>query len=88
MILRNHGLLVVGRTIPAAFNALWRLERACQVQVMALSCNTKLILPSTEILEKTFDKVKPRPERPNRNGDLALPALMRQLDRIDPSYRN
>ena len=88
MILRNHGLLVVGRTIPAAFNALWRLERACQVQVMALSCNTKLILPSTEILERTFDKVRPRPERPNRNGDLAWPALLRQLDRVDPSYRN
>ena len=88
MILRNHGLLVVGRTIPAAFNALWRLERACQVQVMALSCNTKLILPSSEILEKTFDKVRPRPDRPNRNGDLAWPALMRQLDRIDPSYRS
>jgi ribulose-5-phosphate 4-epimerase/fuculose-1-phosphate aldolase len=88
MILRNHGLLVVGRTIPAAFNALWRLERACQVQVMALSCNTKLILPSTEILEKTFDKVRPRPDKPNRNGDLAWPALLRQLDRVDPSYRN
>jgi len=88
MILRNHGLLAVGRTIPAAFNALWRLERACQVQVMALSCNTKLMLPSSEILEKTFDKVRPRPDKPNRNGDLAWPALMRQLDRIDPSYRN
>jgi ribulose-5-phosphate 4-epimerase/fuculose-1-phosphate aldolase len=88
MILRNHGLLAVGSTIPATFNALWRLERACQVQVMALSCNTKLILPSTEILEKTFDKVRPRPDKPNRNGDLAWPALMRQLDRIDPSYRN
>jgi ribulose-5-phosphate 4-epimerase/fuculose-1-phosphate aldolase len=46
MILRNHGLLVVGRTVSAAFNVLFRLGRACQVQVMALSCNTKLIYPS------------------------------------------
>ena len=45
MILRNHGLLVVGQTIPAAFNVLFRLERACQTQVMALSCNTKLTYP-------------------------------------------
>jgi len=88
MILRNHGLLVVGRTIPSAFNVLYRFERACEVQVMALSCNTKLTIPSTEILEKTFDKVKPRVDRPNRNGDLAWPALLRKLDRIDPSYRN
>ena len=88
MILRNHGLLVVGRTIPAAFNLLYRMERSCEVQVMALSCNTKLIIPSTEILEKTFDKVKPRVDKPNRNGDLAWPALLRKLDRVDPSYRN
>src|SRR6202035_4459375 len=71
MILRNHGLLVVGRTIPAAFNLLYRMERACEVQVMALSCNTKLIYPPQEVLEATFDKVNPRPNLPNRNGDLA-----------------
>ena len=87
-ILRNHGLLVVGRTIASAFNVLFRLERACQVQVMALSCNTKLTIPATDILEKTFDKVRPRVERPNRNGDLAWPALLRKLDRVDPSYRD
>jgi len=88
MVLRNHGLLVVGRTVPAAFNLLYRMERACEVQVMALSCNTKLTIPSTEILEKTFDKVKPRLDKPNRNGDLAWPALLRKLDRVDSSYRN
>ena len=88
MILRNHGLLVVGRTIPATFNLLYRMERACEVQVMALSCNTKLTIPSTEILEKTFDRVRPWPDKPNRNGDLAWPALLRKLDRVDTSYRN
>ena len=88
MILRNHGLLVVGRTIAATFNLLYRMERACEIQVMALSCNTKLIIPSTQILEETFDKVKPRVDRPNRNGDLAWPAMLRKLDRVDPSYRN
>jgi ribulose-5-phosphate 4-epimerase/fuculose-1-phosphate aldolase len=88
MILRNHGLLVVGRTIPATFNLLYRLERACEVQVMALSCNTKLVYPPQDVLEATFDKVKPRVDRPNRNGDLAWPALLRKLDRVDPSFRN
>src|SRR2546430_8682575 len=43
MGLRNHGLLVGGRTIPAAFNVLFRLRRACQVPIIALSCNTKLL---------------------------------------------
>jgi ribulose-5-phosphate 4-epimerase/fuculose-1-phosphate aldolase len=88
MILRNHGLLVVGRTVPAAFNVLFRLERACQVQIMALSCNTKLTYPPQEVLQETYDKMRPRIDRPARNGDLAWPALLRKLDRADPSYRN
>jgi ribulose-5-phosphate 4-epimerase/fuculose-1-phosphate aldolase len=88
MILRNHGLLVVGRTIPAAFNVLFRLERACQVQVMALSCNTKLIYPPQNILEDTYERMQPKPGRSARTGDLAWPALLRKLDRTDSSYRN
>ena len=83
MILRNHGLLVVGRTVPAAFNLLFRLERACETQVMALSCNTKLIYPPQDVLEETYDKMKPRAEPRRRNGELAWPALLRKLDRID-----
>ena len=73
MVLRNHGLLVVGRTIPATFNLLYRMERACEVQVMALSCNTKLVYPPQDVLEKTFDKVKPRAEsaQPQRRPRLA-----------------
>ncbi len=73
MVLRNHGLLVVGRTIPATFNLLYRMERACEVQVMALSCNTKLVYPPQDVLEKTFDKVKPRarPAQPQRRTGLA-----------------
>ena len=88
MILRNHGLLVVGRTVPGAFSILYRMERACEIQVMALSCNTKLIYPPRDVLQATFDKVRPDPNKPNRNGDLAWPALLRKLDRVDTSYRN
>ena len=41
---------------------LYRLERACEVQVMAMAANTKLVLPSKEILEETYDKMQPKPE--------------------------
>jgi hypothetical protein len=67
---------------------LFRLERACQVQVMALSCNTKLVYPSQSILEDTYQRMQPKPGQSARNGDLAWPALLRKLDRTDPSYRN
>jgi hypothetical protein len=55
---------------------------------MALSCNTKLIYPPQNILEDTYERMQPKPGRSTRNGNLAWPALLRKLDRADPSYRN
>ncbi len=90
MILRNHGLLVCGGSVGDAFNLLWRMERSCQTQVMALSCNTKLVFPPAEVVEKTFEKQSSRRERkPNEIRIVsAWPALLRKLDRIDPSYKD
>ena len=85
MILRNHGLLATGASIPEAFNNIFRLERACQLQVMALSCNTELSLPQRDVVEETNHLFKPGVRR--RLGLLEWPALLRKLDGIDPSYR-
>ena len=59
MILRNHGLLTVGASIAEAFNGMFRLERACQVQVAALSCNTELSVPSAEVVEASWRLYQP-----------------------------
>jgi len=89
MILRNHGLLVAGRSVGDAFSLLYRLERACQVQVMAMSCNTELTAPPPAVMERTFETFHSRRAHdPAFNGDLAWAGLLRRLDRTDPSYRN
>ena len=89
MILRNHGLLVGGRTVGDAFSLLYRLERACQVQFMAMSCNTELTAPPPAVMERTFETFHSRRTHdPAFNGDLAWAGLLRRLDRTDPSYRN
>ena len=85
MILRNHGLLVVGASIPEAFNNIFRLERACQLQVTALSCNTELSMPPKDLIQATNKLYLPGVRR--RFGLLEWPALLKKLDRIDPSYR-
>ena len=85
MILRNHGLLVVGASIAEAFNSLFRLERACQVQVAALSCNVPIKLPPQEVIDASWLQYQPGVRR--RFGLLEWPALLKKLDRIDPSYR-
>jgi ribulose-5-phosphate 4-epimerase/fuculose-1-phosphate aldolase len=86
MILRNHGLLVTGASIAEAFNNLFRLERACQLQVMALSCNTKLVMPPAEAVAETNRLFMPTGDR--RRGLLEWPALLKRLDKIDPSFRD
>jgi ribulose-5-phosphate 4-epimerase/fuculose-1-phosphate aldolase len=85
MILRNHGLLVVGASIAEAFNNIFRLERACQLQVTALSCNTELAMPPKDLIEATNKLYLPGVRR--RFGLLEWPALLKKLDSIDPSYR-
>lgn len=53
MILRNHGLLAVGRHVAEAFHEIYFLERACQAQIQALAGGSKLIFPSTEVCDRT-----------------------------------
>ena len=85
MILRNHGLLVVGGSIPEAFYNIFKLERACQVQVAALSCNTELVMPPKKVVDESYRMYLPGTRRPF--GVLEWPALLKKLDRIDPSFR-
>ena len=85
MILRNHGLLSVGADIAQAFNAMYWLEMACRAQVDAMACNTELNLPAPAVIEKTAHQFKPQTRRPY--GVMEWPAMLRYLDRRDPSYR-
>jgi len=85
LILRNHGLLVVGGSIPEAFYNIFKLERACQVQIAALSCNVELVKPPQAVVDESYRMYLPKTRRPF--GVLEWPALLKKLDSIDPSYR-
>lgn len=89
MILRNHGLLTVGSTVAEAFLNLYRLERACQVQLDAAAAGTLRVLPDN-IAEKSAREIDEFSELESDNGVGAVEfaALMRKLDKIDPSYRD
>ncbi len=85
MILRNHGALTVGRTIGEAFNWMHRLELSCRAQLGTMGCNSPLVKVSDDILEETWNNYQPGTRRPY--GVMEWPALLRKLDRMDPSYR-
>jgi ribulose-5-phosphate 4-epimerase/fuculose-1-phosphate aldolase len=86
LILRNHGLLACGRTIPDAFNLVYWLEQACKVQVDALASGAELCMPSHELATRIAERYSP--DGPAQFAELEWKALLRQLDREDPSYRN
>ena len=86
LILRNHGLLTTGATIPEAFNAMHRLELSCKTQIAAMSCNTKLIQVPDDVVHETYMNFQPHVRRPF--GVMDWPALLRKLDRIDPGFRD
>lgn len=86
MVLRNHGLLTVAPSIPECFNNMYRLERACQVQVTTLSCNTELQFPPNEVVKYSNEQMRSGNRR--RYGLLEWPALLRKLDKVDTSYKN
>jgi ribulose-5-phosphate 4-epimerase/fuculose-1-phosphate aldolase len=86
MILRNHGLLACGRTIAETFNILYWLEMACKAQVDAMSSGAALAMPNQGVPEKTAHLYAPGVRRVY--GEMEWEAMLRQLDREDPSYRN
>jgi ribulose-5-phosphate 4-epimerase/fuculose-1-phosphate aldolase len=85
MILRNHGLLTAGATIAQAFNLMYWLEMACKIQLDALGSGKPLTQPSQPVIEKTYNLYQPHVRR--AFGELEWPAMLRYLDRRDPSYR-
>ena len=88
MILRNHGTLTVGATIADAFLRMYFLERACEAQVHMLSAGRdRLNNPPQGTPEKVKEQTDPR-GMAAVSQMLAWPALLRKLDRIDPSFRN
>jgi len=89
MILRNHGILTVGQSIPETFLRLYRLERACQIQVDAGSAGTMNVMPP-EVSARSGRDMDAFSERETNEGVGAVEfaALMRKLDKIDTSYRD
>jgi ribulose-5-phosphate 4-epimerase/fuculose-1-phosphate aldolase len=87
LILRNHGLLTCGRSIPEAFYNMWALQRSCEVQVACDATGKNIIPVSDEILAKA-EQLMTIQSAGTPAGQLEFSALVRLIDKIDPSYKN
>jgi ribulose-5-phosphate 4-epimerase/fuculose-1-phosphate aldolase len=82
LILQNHGLLAVGRTVAEAFYRTYYLEQACRIQVAAQSTGAPLHVPSPERIARTYTQFAEEADK----GELVWAALRRKLDREQPDY--
>lgn len=85
MILRNHGLLTCGASVAEAFDLMYYLERACDIQIAASSGNAALRLAPPEVAARVAQQFKGLPYKARKTE---WKALLRMLDRTDPTYRN
>jgi ribulose-5-phosphate 4-epimerase/fuculose-1-phosphate aldolase len=84
LMLRNHGLLTVGRSVAEAFVSMYLMETACMIQVRAQAGGSRLVRIGQGIVDGAGDQW--RRVTHHTGGALAWPALRRRLDAIDPSY--
>jgi ribulose-5-phosphate 4-epimerase/fuculose-1-phosphate aldolase len=85
LVLRNHGLLTCGRGIADAFLAMYVFESACRIQIDA-QAGGPLIDVDPRIVHGVSESM--RVQTGGMGGAFVWPALIRKLDRLDPSYRD
>ena len=88
MIMHNHGLLSAGRTVAEAFYLLYTLENACKVQVDVMASGAEIVTPEDEVLVRLAEFGRPPDEGPDDLATRSWPALIRMLERQDPSYKD
>lgn len=86
LVLRNHGLLTVGRSIADAFLAMYTFENTCRIQIDAQAGGSELTEVDPRIVAGTREAM--RVQTSGLGGSFAWPALIRKLDRVDPSYKD
>ncbi len=86
VILRNHGLLAWGHTLPQTFALMWTLQRACEIQLATLSMGPAIPVPDAVAQKCARDALQF--DRHHGGGKDVFDALVRQVDRLDPSYQH
>jgi len=90
LFLRNHGIIAIGRTPGEAFMWCYRAERACRMQLAIQQAGVETVALPDEVIDETIERNRflNSPEGYRAIGVHEWPALLRKLDRIDPSYRS
>ncbi|WP_414015709.1 class II aldolase/adducin family protein [Limnohabitans sp.] len=86
LFMKNHGVVTIGDTVAQAYRRLYKLEKACQTQVLAMSTGKALNILGDEVIQRVL---QPSGNDRHPRGDrerLYFEANMRILDRLNPGY--
>ena len=86
LLLRNHGIVAMGRTLPEAFIKHWSLQRACEIQLATLSMGKPLTV-SPEVVA-VHQRDLHMAQVPGGAGAADFAAMVRLVDRVDRSWRD
>jgi ribulose-5-phosphate 4-epimerase/fuculose-1-phosphate aldolase len=84
LVLRNHGLLTVGRSVQEAWLSMYTFENTCRIQIDA-QAGGELVTIDPRIMQG-MEKVL-KTVTAGQGAGIAWPALLRRLDKLDPSYK-
>jgi ribulose-5-phosphate 4-epimerase/fuculose-1-phosphate aldolase len=85
MLMRNHGTLGVGSCVAEAFVRTRALERACTIQIRALAAGRALHVPSDDVIRSVSMPLDAAAMRA-LSENLVWPAILRKMQRLDPSF--
>lgn len=85
LMLRNHGPVVIGPTLPIAFVQYWALQRACEIQVATMSMGQPITISDEVIAVHQRDLFMAQASAEPGRAD--FDAMVRMADKIDPSWR-
>ena len=86
LMLRNHGPVVMGKTLPDAFIKYWALQRACEIQLATMSMGKPILVPEEVI--KVHQRDLYMAQIPGGSGRAEFDAMVRKVDKIDTSWRD
>ena len=86
LMLRNHGPVVMGRSLPEAFLKYWALQRACEIQLSTMSMGRPIGVPDEVI--SVHQRDLGQVQIPGGPGRAEFDAMVRLADRIDTSWRD
>ena len=86
LFMKNHGVLVVGNTVAQAYKRLYRLERVCRAQVLAMSTGREIATLSDDVVHLVNNPAPGNSHSQEERDELYFEAMMRVLDREAPGY--